>query len=700
MRRVVTTVAVVVVVLVVAFFGVRALRAGQRSKTPNVAVATAYNGPLTVNVTGSGTVQAATSVNVNAQEPGTVTSVPVEVGSRVQAGQILATVADTQGTLSSNLLSAEAQLAADEASLTQLVAPTPPSADQVQADTQRIAVDRQNIANEQQKIVADRQNIPNQKQKIANDKLRIANDQQAIANQQQTIANQQQKIASDEQNLQYLAVSSPVSGLISSVGVGVGQNVGQGTTVFQVVQPTEIDVQTSVPEIDLPNIYVGQGVQVWTQDQGTMQAVVQTIGVTSSGSNRQGALFPVTLSVENPPTGLRAGMNATADFTQAYLTETGTIAFAGTQAVTAQVSGTVLTVALQAGQTVQAGETVLTLSNPSLDTQLSSDQAQLSSDQAQLSTEQTQLASDQLQVSSDETTLISDEAVPNSDKAQLGSDQAQLSSDQAALQQLLHPTPPAAEQVASQRAKIAVDQQSVQRARNALADLNIASPIAGIVTAVNVQPGDTVAQGSGVTSANSASTTMSASTAPFAVEAPNSLQILVPISEVSIAQVRVGQRVVVTSDALPGRTFFGTVALISPAGTNSSGVANFNVIVTVARPGSLLAGMSASVTVDVAFVPRALLVPVEAVSGTGRAATVEVVKNGRIRVQRVATGLSNDVAVQILAGLAAGDKVVTATVSTSTSTPGFGGGAFRSRSGSQGGGFGGNQGSSTGSGGQ
>jgi len=590
MRRVVTIVLVVVVVLVGGFFGVRALR-GHKTAAPNYAIAAAYEGPLAVNVTGSGTVQAATSVNVNAQEPGTVTSVPVEVGSQVQKGEVLAYVSDTQGTLKSNLLSAQAQLASDEASLQSLENPTPPSAAQISADKQRIQVDQQNIATVQQEI-------------------------------------------------QELSVVAPQSGLVSAVSVSAGQSVQQGTTLYTAVQPNAIEVQTSVPEIDLPNIYIGMGVQVWTQNQGVMNAAISEIGVSSSGSGRQGALFPVTLTIENPPSGLLAGMTATANFTQIYLSEAGTVAFADTQAVTAQVAGTVAGVSVEAGQTVQAGQAVVSLSNPSLTTQLASDQAQ-------------------------------------------------LLSDQASLQTLENPTPPSSGQISSLKAKIAVDQASVQRAQQALSDLNITSPIAGIITAVNVQAGDTVSQGGGVTSASSSSTTTSASTAPFAVEAPNSLQIVVPISEVSIAQVKVGQRAMVTSDALPGQAFLGSVALISPAGTNSSGVANFNVIIDVPKPGGLLAGMSASVTIDVTFVRQALLVPVEAVTGAGQAATVEVVKNGRITIQRVVAGLSNDVAMQILSGLKAGDKVVTATVSSSSSSSGFGGGGFGGGAGVRVGGLGG-----------
>jgi len=224
--------------------------------------------------------------------------------------------------------------------------------------------------------------------------------------------------------------------------------------------------------------------------------------------------------------------------------------------------------------------------------------------------------------------------------------------------------------------------------------------------------------GGGNSSTGTSSTTTSTSTSPFAVEAPNSLEIVVPISEVNIAEVKVGQRVTVTSDALPGTTFTGTVALIAPEGTNSSGVANFNVTIAVPKPGSLLAGMSANVSIFVAMVPNALLVPVESVNGSGQDATVQLMENGRIVIQRVDAGLSNDVATQILSGLKVGDKVVTASVSGASSTQGGlrvggfgglgggggfggGGGSFRRAgkggSGGSGGSGGGFQGGGTGS---
>ncbi|MDA8347066.1 MAG: HlyD family efflux transporter periplasmic adaptor subunit [Thermaerobacter sp.] len=89
-----------------------------------------------MNVSGSGVVQAASAIGVAASETGTVRPVAVAVGSSVKAGQVLANVTD-QGALEGNLLTAEAQLAADEASLSALT----PSPAQIKAQEQSVQAD-------------------------------------------------------------------------------------------------------------------------------------------------------------------------------------------------------------------------------------------------------------------------------------------------------------------------------------------------------------------------------------------------------------------------------------------------------------------------------------------------------------------------------------------------------------------------------
>jgi uncharacterized membrane protein YgcG len=97
--------------------------------------------------------------------------------------------------------------------------------------------------------------------------------------------------------------------------------------------------------------------------------------------------------------------------------------------------------------------------------------------------------------------------------------------------------------------------------------------------------------------------------------------------------------------------------------------------------------MTADVSVVVESATNVLEVPSAAVTTTGLASTVTVLKNGKQVTTRVTVGLVGSSTTQILSGVTAGEKLVepTATISsgttgTSSPTRGFGGG---------GGGFGG-----------
>ncbi len=544
-----TILAVLVLIVVARAVAPKQTNATAAATSLVYSTATAHYGNLSVNVSGSGVVEAASAIGVDASQTGTVTSVPVAVGSAVKAGQVLAYVKD-QGALEGNLLSAKAQLAADEASLSALT----PAAAQIKAQEQRVQADED----------------------------RVQSDQQSIAD---------------------LTVVAPISGTISTVDVTPGQVVGAGAPLFEVVQTSSAEVEISVPQIDLPNISIGGGAQVWTLDLGYMQAVVTNIGLQSDGTSRIGALYPVTLRIENPPAGLRQGMQANVNFPAPYiLTSSGTIAFADTDTVAAQVAGTVTTIAQQAGESVQSGQAVLTLQNPGLPGTLSADEAQLASDQAQL-------------------------------------------------QQMQNPSP---SQTASLKARIAADQETVSEAEKALQDLDIKSPISGLVTAVNVQQGSIVGP------------SLSQATAPFAVENPHSLEVSVPVPEISIAQVAIGQRATITADALPGQTFAGKVAEIAPAGAVSQGVATFDVTIDVTNTGALRAGMSANAVIDIARLHHVLLIPVESLAGYGHQTTVQVLSGGMPVIRHVTVGLSNDLEAEITGGLTPGTRVITAKASQGT----------------------------------
>jgi multidrug efflux pump subunit AcrA (membrane-fusion protein) len=114
--------------------------------------------------------------------------------------------------------------------------------------------------------------------------------------------------------------------------------------------------------------------------------------------------------------------------------------------------------------------------------------------------------------------------------------------------------------------------------------------------------------------------------------------------------------------------------------------------------------MSAQVTIVIAQRTDVLEVPTTAVQGSTTSPTVTVLQSGKPVSKPVEIGLSTNAATEIVAGVAAGDTVVTGVVNpttqTTTTTPGgLGGGGLRGGGGLGGGSFRGGGGGLGGTGG-
>jgi multidrug efflux pump subunit AcrA (membrane-fusion protein) len=120
-----------------------------------------------------------------------------------------------------------------------------------------------------------------------------------------------------------------------------------------------------------------------------------------------------------------------------------------------------------------------------------------------------------------------------------------------------------------------------------------------------------------------------------------------------------------TLTAYPSRTFTGTVATVEPAGTTSSNVVTYTVLISVdPTDAQLLPGMTATVTIVTSSADSAVLVPNGAISN----GNVRVLRDGSPVSVPVQTGISDGVNTQIVSGLEPGDQVITGLVSTSGTT--------------------------------
>ena len=143
------------------------------------------------------------------------------------------------------------------------------------------------------------------------------------------------------------------------------------------------------------------------------------------------------------------------------------------------------------------------------------------------------------------------------------------------------------------------------------------------------------------------------------------LGVVCSADEVDVARVRLGQAARVRTEAFAGRTLAGAVRSVSAQATaaRAGGATGFEVVVALEDvPAEALSGfrlgLSATAEVVVYARPDALMVPIEAVRNDERGDWVEVVGgDGRTARREVRLGETTVDAVEVVSGLAAGDRV-------------------------------------------
>lgn len=181
----------------------------------------------------------------------------------------------------------------------------------------------------------------------------------------------------------------------------------------------------------------------------------------------------------------------------------------------------------------------------------------------------------------------------------------------------------------------------VERTGKTNGAVTIVSPIGGVIQTLDVRSGVTLAQGQTLAQVTGLGTVW--------------LNAAVP--EAQAGAVRVGQPATATLTAYPGENFAGRVTAILPAANADSRTLTAR-IELANRGGRLRPGMFASVMLTDDGRPT-LLVPSEAVIRTGtRALVMLAASDGRYHPAEVRTGREGGGKTEILAGLAAGEKII------------------------------------------
>ena len=196
---------------------------------------------------------------------------------------------------------------------------------------------------------------------------------------------------------------------------------------------------------------------------------------------------------------------------------------------------------------------------------------------------------------------------------------------------------------------------SLESRYDQLDNYTITSPISGTVIDKNYNAGENIETGQTLCSIYDLSY----------------LTLTLNVDELDISNIQVGQQVLITAEAVEGRTYTGVVTKVSVAGTSSSGTTTYPVTIRIDETDGLLPGMNVDATITLDSAGGVLAIPSAALN---RGNTVLVTAdspsaaNGTLMEGiggdseqyysvPVEVGVSDDSYIEIISGLQEGDTV-------------------------------------------
>lgn len=376
-----------------------------------------------------------------------------------------------------------------------------------------------------------------------------------------------------------------------------------------------------------------------------------------------------------PPLSVKTSKIALAPFT-IKLPENGVVMHPATLTIPTLVAGNVARMFVKGGDRVYAGEVLATIDNPTIESTAAGSQADYGSAVANVSAArineenakvqyeasvQTQkTARDEAKrVYDADAALLKDRAIArtvvDADKAKL--DQAQVAYDQAREQLRLGAVSGYGQnsveyaQAAADKARI-VNAESQQQA----AFTQVTAPSSGIIQTVAAQTSDPLRS-------LQAGDPVTAGQALFTMASSQGFIVRAQVDEQDIINVRIGQRANVTGQDFPDRTIPGHVANIAPVAQKSTDATSTakQVLTTIAldrSPDFLKDGMTADVDILTTDIPRAIVVPNDAVTKQAGGSYVYVIKGGVAHRRRIVPGRVSDTATLVKSGLLPGETIV------------------------------------------
>ena len=193
---------------------------------------------------------------------------------------------------------------------------------------------------------------------------------------------------------------------------------------------------------------------------------------------------------------------------------------------------------------------------------------------------------------------------------------------------------------------------SMQNLQDTMNNYTITAPISGTIIEKDAKVGDAVKTGDTL----------------CIVYDLSYLEMSINVDELQISSISVGQQVQITADAVPDKTYVGTVTRVSMKGKSDGGTTTYPVSIRIDDTDGLRPGMNANAEIVVAKANNALVVPNAAVvrgsyvlvtkdsPSAANADTAMEAPEGFVYVP-VKTGVSDDDYTQIVSGIQEGDTI-------------------------------------------
>jgi len=319
----------------------------------------------------------------------------------------------------------------------------------------------------------------------------------------------------------------------------------------------------------------------------------------------------------------------------------GILAPEKTAVVYGKLSGQAARIAVDVGSRVKAGDILLEIDAHELAAQMAAAQAAVATTKQQAA--QALVGIDTAKTNYDQAKRYLDRLNSLEDRSALSKNQLDDATSKVELTQRAWESAKLQYKTLSE-SSLAQAQAQVDVVQSNLANAVLRSPIDGVITNRNINPGELT----------------NPSTALFAVAQIDRLKLQGTVAQDVVSLLNEGQSVQVIVDGLPGSGLAGRVTQIGPVAATSGQY--FPVVVTIDKPAKAMAGMTARVALEVSA-PEAPVLPQSAVKVEQGRAYVFLVDGTKVRKTEVALGLSDGRSVQVIRGVGANDVVAESNVS-------------------------------------